>query len=400
MAPLLEGLLDAKTVKSVVTIIENLNVDKSLKWVPVGNRENNLATINISSDPAAGLIERVTNAIDAILERKWMEAGEPSNFRSPREAVEIWFGIKEGRLVTVENPRAEDIAKTSQLVEITLHASDQPSKPTVDIRDKGVGILAQEFGTSIVGLNETRKLKKFFLAGAFGQGGSTALSFSEFTVIISRKFGLSADKPHPVAVTIVRFNEGDLVRDKHGVYEYMVDGATGHPFTFEIDPTEFEVGTLVRHICMDLGKYSAIMTAPTRSLWYLTHHYLFDPVLPFRIIEQRDNTSQGESRFVGGNYRRLDQGERTQYKRTANRTFRTGSVTLSWWVLEFISKSNPEDDSTARNFITNYTLPSKPVIITYNGQKQGELPNTIIKDYETKPERRRMTQAAISIHAK
>ena len=87
----------------------------------------------------------------------------------------------------------------------------------MDIRDKGVGILAQEFGTSIVGLNETRKLKKFFLAGAFGQGGSTALSFAEFTVIVSRKFSSSAGKPYPVAVTIVRFNEGDLAQDKHGI---------------------------------------------------------------------------------------------------------------------------------------------------------------------------------------
>jgi hypothetical protein len=158
----------------------------------------------------------------------------------------------------------------------------------------------------------------------------------------------------------------------------MVDGATGHPFTFEAEAGEFDAGTLVRHVCMDLGKYSAIMTAPTRSLWYLTHHYLFDPVLPFRIVEQRNNNSHGQNRFVGGNYRRLEQGENVQYKRTASRTFCTGSVILSWWVLDF-SKTD-ESDSAARNVITNYTLASKPIIITYNGQKQGELPHTIIKD--------------------
>jgi hypothetical protein len=152
----LNEMLDAKTVESVVTIIENLNATNSPKWVPVGHRENNLATINISSDPASGLIERITNAIDAVLERKWMEKGEPSNFRSPREAVETWFEVKDGRLANIDNPREEAIAKTSQLVEITLHDSDQASAPTVDIRDKGVGILAQEFGTSILGLNDSR----------------------------------------------------------------------------------------------------------------------------------------------------------------------------------------------------------------------------------------------------
>ena len=39
------------------------------------DRENNLATINLSSDPAAGLVERVTNAIDAVLEREWVQRG-------------------------------------------------------------------------------------------------------------------------------------------------------------------------------------------------------------------------------------------------------------------------------------------------------------------------------------
>ena len=34
-------------------------------WRPVGDNENNLATINLGTDPAIGLIERITNAIDA-----------------------------------------------------------------------------------------------------------------------------------------------------------------------------------------------------------------------------------------------------------------------------------------------------------------------------------------------
>ena len=58
---------------------------------------------------------------------------------------------------------------------------------------------------------------------------------------------------------------------------------------------------------------------------------------------------------------------------TAIRTFRSGTIIISWWVLSAVG-----DDS--RNTINNYCLPSKPIIITYNGQKQGELLNTIIRN--------------------
>ena len=242
---------------------------------------------------------------------------------------------------------------------------------SVDVRDFGIGIPARAFPSSIVGLNETRKLKKFFLAGAFGQGGSTALSYCSYTIIVSRSANGSEDAP--AAATIVRFNPGDPDIDKHGVYEYMVDSKNGFPFELKISSIEFPPGTLVRHIAMELGKYNKIMTAPTNSLWYLAHHYLFDPVLPYRIVEERNNKSRGEDRFVGGNHRRLSQGRDTEYQREAIRTFHSGSVTITWWVL-----SAEGDDPRGR--IYNYCLPSKPIMITYNGQKQGELPYTVIKD--------------------
>jgi hypothetical protein len=365
-------LLNATTVRRVIDLVIDIEKDHRVLWRPVGDRENNLATINLGSDPAAGLIERITNAIDAVLEKEWVQRGEPTNIRSPREASDIWFGITDGRLENIKNPRDPQIADLSRKVQITLHDSENPERPTVDVRDFGIGLRTQDFASSILGLNETRKLKKFFLAGAFGQGGSTALSYPLFTIIVSRRID-SDSKLYPTAATIVRFNPGDPETDKHGVYEYMVDQRNGSPFEFEIPEAEFPAGTLVRHVAMELGKFNKIMTAPVNSLWYLSHHYLFDPVLPFRIDEQRQNTSKGENRFVGGNHRRLTTGEKTEYQMTAIRTFRSGSIIISWWVL-----SATGEDS--RNVITNFCLPSKPIIITYNGQKQGEMPNTVIKN--------------------
>jgi hypothetical protein len=195
-----------------------------------------MATINLGSDPAAGLTERITNAVDAVLEQAWVDQGQPTGLSSPRDAVEQWFDIKNGELASVQELRDGRIRDLSSRVVVSLHDSERPDRPTVGIRDSGIGIEAHEFDSSILSLNESRKLKKFFLAGAFGQGGSTALSYSPYTIIMSRAAGKPDSSPHPVACTIVRFDPGDYEVDKHGRYEYAVDQATGQPVTFHVPP--------------------------------------------------------------------------------------------------------------------------------------------------------------------
>lgn len=376
----LDEILSSTTVEAVTTLIEKISASKPIRWIPVGGRSNNLATINIGSDPAAGLTERITNAFDAVLEREWLEQGKPGHIQSPRQAVEAWFGIPDGHLDGVD-ARDPKMASLSARVRVALRDSGSGDNPTIDIRDFGVGLLAHEFGNSILGLNESLKLNKFFLAGAYGQGGSTALSFSIYALILSRRIALPGGRPNPVAFSIVRFNDGDPTTDKHGLYEYLVDRGTGHPLLLDVPEDVFGAGTLVRHVRMNIGKYHSVMTAPTGSLWYLAQHYLFDPVLPFRIVEERPNPSNGTSRFIGGNFRRLtrrdtdDDTGGVEYQRSATVGFRNGQISIHWWVLAAIG-----DLQKARNRISNYVLPSKPIVITFNGQKQGDLPNTVIKN--------------------
>ena len=370
MNEIFQGLIDAKKVSDVTNMLEKLQETNRVAWRPVGDRENNLATINIGSDPASGLIERITNAIDAFFEKEWILRGEPTNLRSPRIACEQWFGIEDGKLenITTVNQEIRDLAGN---VKVTLFESERPEKPTVDIRDYGIGIKSEDFSKSILSLNENRKLKKFFLAGAFGQGGSTTLSYSPYTMIFSKYSFQDSGSESKVAFSLVRFNQGNFDTDKHGVYEYLINHSTGQPFEFEVEEENFPSGTLVRHVAMDLGKYRSNMTVQQNSLWYLTHHFLFDPVMPYTIEEQRENPSKGATRTVTGNYRLLEHGENTEYKRKAELTFRNGQVKLSWWVISA--------DGT-RDRIKQYVLPSQPIILTYNGQKQGHLPNTIIKN--------------------
>lgn len=371
MSKIFYELYEARKVRDIINVIKHIKENFNISWVPVGGRENNLATINISSDPAAGQIERITNGIDAILERKWRELGKPQNIRSPREAVEEWFNIPEGRLTNFKKPKK--YSDLSDNLKVTYYESDDPNRPTVDVRDYGCGIKSEDFKSSIVSLNESLKLNKHFLAGAFGQGGSTAFSFSEYAIIFSRAMKEDmSDEHYPVAVTIVRFNEGDPEIDKHGKYEYMVNRDNGNPLVFGIPEVDFPIGTLVRHIAMEVGKFNSILTSPTQGLYYLTHHYMFDPVFPFKIEEQRENSVYETTRTVAGNHRRLTYSNYTEYQNEAKITFRNGQVVIKWWVLS-------TEGNSPQNRIKNYTLASKPIIITFNGQKQGELPNTVIK---------------------
>lgn len=375
---LLDRVLEATKVHEVTEVIEAIVADRRLAWKPAGDNDNNLAIINLGSDPGAGVIERVTNAFDAVLELEWNERGEPSHLLSPRSAVEQWFGIRDGKLENVADLRSPEITELSKRVMVSIDESERLERPTVSVRDYGTGIKAEDFATTILSLNKSRKLRKLFLAGAFGQGGSTALAYSPYTVIVSRAKSTSdggAGRPHvnPVAFTIIRFNRGDSRFDKHGVYEYMVDHGTGQPITIAANERVFPHGTLVRHVSMDLNRYKSVITSPTGSLWFLAHNYLFDPVLPFSIEERRNNSGLGAVRSVAGNHRLLSRGENTEYTRSATLTFGDGQVTITWWVLS-------AEGETARDRITQYVLASKPIVVTYNGQKQGDFPNTVIKN--------------------
>ncbi|MBT9166177.1 MAG: hypothetical protein DDT25_00852 [Chloroflexi bacterium] len=373
-----EKLLAATSVKDLTRFLSELQRDAGkLSWLPVGNNDNNLAIINLGSDSAAGLVERVTNAIDGILDLEWTRQGSPGGVKSPRAAVSKWFDIPDGRLGEIVRDDLRHIQDLSKNVIVTLQDSDHVDLPTVDIRDRGIGLIPKDFGDTILSLNKNRKLKKLFLAGAFGQGGSTALAHSQYTVILSRRSAIGTEPAGPLGFTVVRYNPGNVDQDKHGVYEYLVDAKTRAPYFIECDDEFFPTGTLVRHVAMSLQKYAAVMTSPTGSLWWLAHNYLFDPVMPFRIEERRKaklKDKEPANRMVTGNHRRLTQGgSDVEHRNSAHLVFRDGRIDIHWWVLS-------AEEEGSRDKIRNYAMVSKPIVVTYNGQKQGDFPNTVVRE--------------------
>lgn len=378
MKKIFEQLLNANTAREITDILEVLTEDFEIKWLPVGGRGNNQSTINMGTDPAAGLVERITNSIDAVLDLEWYEQGCPTDIDSPRLAAQKWFGIQEGKLRNIKDASGKSIQELGKRISVTLKDSEREDFPTVEIRDYGTGIKGEDFSKTILSLNDNNKIDKLHQMGAYGQGGSTALSFNTFTIIISRPHKI-LKKGNSVSFTIVRFNDGGVGQKKLGWYEYCVSDKH-QTLSIDLPEDKFKSGTLVRHIGMDIGKYKAKITGPTSSLWYLAHHFMFDTVLPFTITGERESDltkGKKENRIVLGNNRRLtlgggDERELTQYKNDASLTFKDGKVTIYWWVLT-IEGEKPWDR------IKNYTQASQPIIITFNGQKQGHLLNSIIK---------------------
>src|SRR5437667_3564623 len=96
---------------------------QGFNWKPVGGISNNSGTVEIGSDPGESLNERITNAIDAVLEREWREKHfSESQPASPREAVTRWFRIPGGKL---SNLPQESRRKLAEMIQVILLESGQ-----------------------------------------------------------------------------------------------------------------------------------------------------------------------------------------------------------------------------------------------------------------------------------
>lgn len=378
---LLIKLANTRNLAEALDCVTDLENSHGFKWRAVGDREGNFGNINIGSDPGYAIVERVTNAIDAVIEREAARRlakakGKKAIPTSPREAVEEWFGVPGGRVANLKEladgkGKRQDLANE---VVIRLLDSDVKKHPTVEIRDRGIGLTPGMVPRTILSLNETNKIDKPYLAGAYGQGGSTALAFSPSgTLFVSRRQpdALPAGEADLIAVTLARYNELDLNKNKNGRYEYLV-GPDNEVAGIEADAIKFDPGTAVIHFNLEIPQYGARMTQVTGSLWWLLQNALFDPVLPFWVEERRtsmlDESKKVDRRTIAGNYTRLmdDKKDRVEHGNSADVRLAHASgetfVKVHYWVIR------PDPDKPGGQPSEAYVDPYKPITYTLNGQ--------------------------------
>lgn len=368
-------------------------------WEPYGGSESNESTIGLARFAGRSLTERVTNGIDALLElaRTRATGDLPA---SPAQAACEWFGraISGPRtgLYTSEDKEGD----LSRGVSVLLSDSGLSEAPTIDVLDAGIGIVPEDLGQTILSLQEGNKIKKRYLMGAFGQGGSSTLAFCEYVVVVSR----SAQAPDRVGFTIVRLvNPGEDYELE--VYSYLTfNGAM--PFTEFAGPIQpyatdaltlapiLSHGTLVRHVGFKLPNLSSGLSSSPGNLYHYFHLSLFDPLLPFRVADIRGNTARDER--VGGSRNRLmklvakaeDDTEESGRRRVIHHREMEDIIPLGddgsrigveYWVIEALRTTKGQltlRSSSSELFVQR----GYPIIATLNGQNQGELPAKFLKD--------------------
>lgn len=413
---LLEALLKATKPNEVRSILEsvgdraNLGVkepfgSQNYHWRFYGGNESNMSTINLGSKPERSLIERITNAIDAVLEKEMLNRGgiSPS---SPIQAAKEWFGRPPTDVDSgLFNWQTCATGEYDRFVHVVLTPGDEEASPTIDVIDEGTGIQPAEFPHTILSLHSGNKIKKRYLAGAFGQGGAATLAFCDYAIIVSRHF----QSPQTVGFTVAKLmNLGESY--KENAYVYLVvenqDGTWMVPSCTWDKPIEmypgipaherlkqFKSGTLVRHCGYELTGFEKALGSSPGNLCHLLHYKMFDPIIPFRVVDLRDPSLVEDKMVIGARNQlmklleqpALAEGETgTELRHYALREMvnplseAEPSVAVEYWVAVNIrerkGRIGPRRYSNAL-----FVDPYHPTIGTLHGQNQGELTSRLIK---------------------
>lgn len=302
---LLLALLDCESEDDAITTLNKLRLfdeANAKRWVSLGKMPNNQSVVHAQqSTPAAALVEKFTNALDAILLRKCKaEKIDPRGPDAPenmRMAVERWYGELPEKTPTEIRAIAEE--------NLVLYATGSKQRPSLSIYDAGEGQLPEAFPSTfcslVYGSDEgSYKGAVPFVQGRFNMGGTGVLPFCgddrKMQLIVSRVPTDVENAPHEWAFTIFSF----FPSRQSPSWKYLV-GPDGKIMTAESEPLglipmagaksgeacpprERKVahGTLVK-----MYDYKAPRSNICGELFKKLEEYLLRPMLPLRIYECR-----------------------------------------------------------------------------------------------------------------
>lgn len=365
---LLSALLSATTVEDVercISAFESAN-PTTFGWTAFGGRLNNRGTIEAASDAGRSLIERLTNGVDALLEREHAKHASQRPCNSPKEAAQAWFGVPIDGLQALDSTKRRAI---SQDITITLLPGESKSSRTIEVRDKGIGVEPERLAGTILSLNESNKIQKRYLAGAYGQGGSSTYAFCKYAMVVSRT------PTSDVCFTVVRYDDPPPEDPKEGRYVYLIN--SGETLREPLPIADFPAGTLIRHFGYDLSRYGSPFGP--NSLYGLLNQVLFDPVLPVWFDNRVNNyrrVIKGSRNALNGAVDEGDDSKKGPELSHAQKMFYVqvadfGQIGVEYWVLA-ASDTNKRPSASFVN-------PGKPIILSYNGQNQDELSGNLIR---------------------
>lgn len=346
----------------------------------VGRNKSNGSIIGQLTTGEKGLVERITNGIDAVIEKE----KERHNIRSAKDANVIikkafpkYYDYSQRVLEDKEGKMY--IKDARNLVSVSIYDGSQSNKPTFDIIDKGTGISAKDFRSTVLSLNHGNKISsdKSYLIGAFGQGGSTSLAFTYATIILSKK-------DNKMAFTIIK--RVDLKDYKNIPYVFMkidnqipeVDYSNYELTGFE-DLDDFvlnaESGTLVRMIETDINiEYRRNpITKPLMLVDYLNTE-LFNVGLPVKMNENRKNYEDRkdvQDRNIYGSFMKLQtyrKNVKKDYCGTIDIDHNNRPYKIKFYIILPTEENDWGNDSKCRDLFKQFNIYEDPIIYTVNGQ--------------------------------
>ena len=302
---LLQELLEAEYEDDVIALLLKRGLfdeANSKRWVAVGNMPNNQSVVHAQqSSPAAALVEKFTNGLDAILLRRCKAEGvDPRSIAAPQnmtKAVQKWFGdLSEKSQQEIRNLAEENLV---------LYATGSKSRPCISIYDAGEGQLPEDFPSTfcslIYGSNEgAYKGAVPFVQGRFNMGGTGVLPFCgddrKMQLIVSRVPSDVVKSQHEWGFTVFCF----FPSRQSPSWKYLV-GPDGKIMTAGTEPLGLvpKAGAKSGEICaprerkvpygtlIKMYDYKAPRSNVCGELFRKLEEYLLRPKMPLRIIECR-----------------------------------------------------------------------------------------------------------------
>ena len=360
-------------------------------WHPLGGNAGNFAIVeNQQSSPIAALVEKLTNATDAVLMRRcYEEQIDPRSAEAPKsiqDAVARFFPMY-GNWDGVE-------ARSEQARSIQILADGTKRNTSLVVYDDGEGQHPEQFEETFLSLLRGNKRNIEFVQGKYNMGGTGAIVFCgkrRYQLIASRRY----DSTGKFGFTLIRENPQRDEADSEGIaYQYLkVNDAIP---AFSIDELNlglhrrlYRTGTVIKLYSYDLHRNRHIFRDLSPSL----NQYLFEPALPYTLVESPARYKRTKDDYAHVNYglrRHLNNREFVEESFSETITDRSiGKLSLNVYVFKAKTKGRSAAD-TRKAIRDRYFKDSMQVVFTAGGQVHGHytagfitrsLQFALLKDY-------------------
>lgn len=362
------------------TDLEDKNItfeDISDHWACVGDTKYNLSAINMLKDSGKGLIERITNGIDAVLEKE-KEKNGIQKAESADDIIKVAFPhyYENKQKIKVGEANRQNACEAADKVIVAINDSTKSNRPTIDVIDQGNGISGEKFKDTILSIHKGNKstVDKNYLIGAFGQGGSTSLPFSFATIIISKKEGKTY-------FTVVK--KCSLADMKMDTYVYLISNGlipiveedeckniSDHIKTF----INGESGTFIRMIDMEIPReFRTNDVSKPGMLGDFINTELYNVSLPIKLVENRADFSKNvhkQSRYSYGSHSKMMTWDyaKKEYFGTIKVEHNENEYELNYYFILPSDKNDWAKDSKCKEIFKQINVHMDPIIYTVNGQ--------------------------------